>query len=406
MELSTVDQEANHILTRGLEGAEKAMLVYLMSDDCSVSVRLDVNWEDAGYQIYLLMCTIMSDNLSNYIAQYKKYIEWVGSQNEDPSFYWNSTASGDYSSALYIISPYARYLASTVPNLIKRLRSEEGTSDGEPSRSTIPVPVEADGVITPDPQPRGQEHRLVAIASGIAKMRRQRPDIDLVEKFGTPAAIEQSVLYQQMRLCNQDSERENMLRQFLPCLSPYMSAEMHDSIIHRLVNGSRNSRLILTALMQYEIILRDMMEEEDLLRMADLYAIGRRSCKKFDMIADLGEDLCDVLATERLRMRFIEMRYTLKGEKTQLRLSLARHEFLSIEHNALVELGARDPFDYTELKLSLVQAIDAFSSETRDASAEIGLIECLDLISRTLITGILECLKSIGTDRIELPDIM
>lgn len=386
-ELSKVDQYAHILLTRGLEGGEEAMLTYLSSVELPPQVKLDVNWEDSGYQVYLLMCTIVADNISLYIAQYKKYLEWVKSQLDDPQFHWCSEGTDSYgASSGGIVSQYTRYLESGIPEKVKKLRTTEPVEEKEVSQSA-------------------NEHKLVKIASVIASMKRPAPGEEYSAKFGTVSSIERSVLYQEMRIAS-EHERENMVRQFMPCLSPYMDSILHDSIVKNVCEGVKNPKLILTSMLRYEIVLRDMMEEEDLSRMAELYAIGYRSCKKFDIIEDCGEDLCDILATERMRMRFIEMKYSLKAESTRLRLSVARHEFMSNEHKSLLARGARDGFDYRELQLAVVGAIDKYTWNTVNKSAEAELITCIDSLSRNIAVGIKNCLKSIGTDRIEIPSLM
>ncbi|CAH6419538.1 Hypothetical protein POVR2_LOCUS42 [uncultured virus] len=394
-ELSKVDQYAHLLLSRGLEGGEEAMLTYLCSAELPTEVKLNVNWEDAGYQVHLLMCTIITDNVSLYIDQYKKYLEWVKSQLDDPQFHWCSEGTDSYgASSGGIISQYARYLESSIPEKLQKLRTEA------PIEDEVQYPIKL-----AESTQSTNEHKLVKIASAIATMKRPAPGDEHSAKFGTVSAIEHSVLYQEMRIVS-EAEREHMVRQFMPCLSPYMDSILHDTIVKNVCEGVKNPRLILSSMLRYEIVLRDMMEEADLSRMAELYAIGHRTCKKFDIIEDYGEDLCDILTTERMRMRFIEMKYSLKTETTRLRLSVARHEFISSEHKALLARGARDGFDYRELQLAVVGAIDKYTCNVASMSAELELIRSIDVLSRNIAVGIKNCLKSIGTDRIEIPNLV
>lgn len=401
--LMSVDRHASAILEQAYAG-EKDLLLYLTSPSCHEEVRLNPCYEDAGYQAYLLHCTVISGPPEAYVTQYKKYKAWLASQNDSPSFYWNSPYISGSPPLNMISSSYADYLSRTESvSLIKKIREE--MYDSANWTNSGYKPQETPEVLTPDPEAtkkKEEESWLCTISAEIARMKLCPDKTTGSHRFGTIGSIEHSLLYTEARKCTSQDQVRKILCQYFPCLAPAMNTELHNSIIEELVIGATDPKVMLGALHKYEAILRDMMEEEGTKRIADLYGIGMRSCKKFNLLPMKNETMCDVLNTERMSLRFLQMKYNLRREQDVLKICYDRYMFLEKEYNALLNLGAVDEYNYNSKKLKMAHAILAYTSNPEDQELKLEMIRRIDRMSCYLTIGIDECLKSIGTDRIAL----
>ena len=127
---------------------------------------------------------------------------------------------------------------------------------------------------------------------------------------------------------------------------------------------------------------------------------GLRSCKRFDAMPASTKSVTDILNTERMCLRFMQMKYELRREKTALGKCMKRFEFLDKEHRFLVESGAEDERNYDHLRLELVATINAFVANSGNLDLQQEMVNCMDILSFELTLGIEECLRSIGTERL------
>lgn len=403
----TVEGSARVSFDRGLEGGEKAILDYLTSDECPAEDRLNPNHEDAGYQVYLLSLVVVKGMTDPYIAQYRKYKAWLKEQRINPQFYWGSNGPMDMSDMQHVTSPYANYIRSDSVRLIEEVRARtppnydlvvqeddetlEEADLGTEAQEEAPAPAE---VPARDPQ------MLTRLAEAIARMRLSPGVRGQGCKFGSVRSLENSVLLSELRRCVNDRQAQRMLVQWFPCLPPTMNEDVHKGIIKEFLSGRRDTKLLLAALQRYESILRDMMEAEGTKKIADLYAIGLRSSKRMDGMPDESERVTDIFNTERMCLRFMQMKYALRAEKTLLDKCLKRLEFLENEHKALRKHGAEDDRDYNSVRQDLVDAIEAHAKDPANMGLFQSVIGCIDILSFELTLGIEECLWSIGTEHL------
>ena len=407
--LATVKGQPQVILDRGLKGGEKAILDYVISDECPDDERLNPNYEDAGYQVYLLWLAVMQDLADPYIAQYRKYKTWLREQKDNPRFYWGSKWSLDMPDLQYVTSPYVSYTQSASARLIEEVRArtpsdysldvepdeETHAETGTEGAETEAVPVtEVAAVGAPD------HGLLTRVAEDIARMRLAPGVRRQGCKFGSVRSLENSVMLHEIRRCTDVRQAQRMLVQWFPCLTPIMNEDAHQNIIKEFVAGIRDTKLMLAALQKYESIMRDIMESQGLKKIADLYAIGLRSCKRMDLMPDDTKSVTDILNTERLCLRFMEMKYKLRRERTLLEKCMMRLEFLDREHKLLCEHGAEDDRDYNDGRQCLVDAINAYVADPDDMDLQRDAIAWMNILSFELTLGIEECLRSIGTERL------
>lgn len=401
--LSTVKGQPQVILDRGLKGGEKAILDYVTSDDCPDEERLDPNYEDAGYQVYLLWLAITQDVAELYMAQYKKYKTWLREQKDNPRFYWGSKWSLGSPNFDYVTSPYVLYTQSASARLIEEVRARTPVNlevdTDEAAEIEAKMDAEADAEI--EAAPTGPDHGLLTrVAEDIARMRLPPGTRGQGCKFGSVRSLENSMLLSELRRCVDVRQAQRMLVRWFPCLTPVMNEDVHRNIIKEFVSGIRDTKALLSALQRYESTMRDIMESEGLKKIADLYAIGLRSCKRMDMMPDDTKSVTDILNTERLCLRFMDMKYKLRRERTLLEKCMMRLEFLDKEHKLLCEHGAEDDRDYNDGRQCLVDAINAYVAEPGDMDLQRDAIAWMNILSFELTLGIEECLRSIGTERL------
>jgi hypothetical protein len=272
-EFIEIKNNIKDIINLSLDSNNDKLLEYL-SNDVPDIIMIDENYLGKEDQISDIIASICSFNDKKIVDQIGKYIFWLNNMKDSPQY----SDSCFESSNIHL--PPNIFSYSAAKNAI--LSDENLISLREENKNNV---IQTN-------QNKEEIKDIISIASKIARLR----NIDLRDregKFRSKKSFENSDVYKKI-IESSKEEAKIFILDIFPLLN-HMNESIHNDIIARI--ESKISANMSEAILEYEIILRDIMILEGHGPAAKSLAIGNKTSKLLDCPTK------KIVRTERRKVR-------------------------------------------------------------------------------------------------------